>query len=107
MGSATWMRAAPAVRRIVATARPLAATAPAKDPRRATCALRTAGPARPFAAMGSALAVPLSYRFGQWLRNHHYRVDFIESFARIHLAVVTGGMWLFALSVFVYHSCQV
>jgi hypothetical protein len=60
-----------------------------------------------FAAMGSALAVPLSYRFGQWLRNHHYRVDFIESFARIHMAVVTGGMWLFALSVFVYHSCQV
>jgi len=58
------------------------------------------------AALGCVLAVPLSHQFGQWLRKNN-RADFTKSFAHMRLAMVTTGMWLLALIVFVYHSSHV
>lgn len=62
------------------------------------------------AAMGCALVVPLSHRFGQWLQTKKtYSVDLKSSFARAQLTFVTAGMWLFALVTFIvqYHSSHV
>jgi hypothetical protein len=57
------------------------------------------------AALSCALAVPLSQKFGRWLQTGRAHIDLASSLARARLAVVTTGMWLFALVVFVmqYH----
>jgi len=52
------------------------------------------------AAIGCALAVPFSHKFGLWLQKNKPHADLAESFARVRLASVTTGMWLFALAVF-------
>lgn len=54
------------------------------------------------AALGCALAVPLSHRFGKWLQTKKdYSIDLKSSFARAQLTFITAGMWLFALVTFV------
>jgi hypothetical protein len=58
------------------------------------------------AALGCALAVPLSHKFGQWLQTNKPRAGLAGSVARMRLTIVTTGMWLFAFGVFVYHSSQ-
>ena len=58
------------------------------------------------AALGCAIVVPLSYRFGKWLQISKAHTGLTGSFARARLGLVTAGMWLFALAVFVlrYHQ---
>jgi len=55
------------------------------------------------AALGCAVVVPLSHRFGKWLqttnKTHTYLSD--SFIVRARLALVTAGMWLFALVMFV------
>ena len=61
------------------------------------------------AALGCALGVPLSHKFGQWLQSNKAHTYLTESFANVRLALVTTGMWLFALVAFVvqYHHSHV
>jgi len=61
------------------------------------------------AALGCALAVPLSHRFGKWLQENKAHIDLTGSFVRMRLGLVTAGMWIFALVTFVmqYHHGQV
>ncbi len=59
------------------------------------------------AALGCALVVPLSYRFGKWLQMKKvHTTDLTDTFTRVRLVFVTVGIWLFALVAFVlqYHS---
>jgi hypothetical protein len=59
------------------------------------------------AALGCALVVPLSHRFGQWLQSADKTRTWLSGplVAHARLALVTAGMWLFALVAFVvqYH----
>jgi len=56
------------------------------------------------AALGCAVVVPVSQRFGEWLQAKRAAVEELTvDFARLRLVMVTAGMWLFALVVFVMH----
>jgi hypothetical protein len=56
------------------------------------------------AALGCALAVPLSHRFGEWLQTKKaHTTDLAGAFVRMRLVAVTTGMWVFALVIFVMH----
>lgn len=57
-------------------------------------------------ALVCAVAVPLSYKFGEWLQSGKPQTNLVESFSRMRLSVVTTGMWLFALVMFAmqFHS---
>jgi len=52
------------------------------------------------AALGCALVVPLSHKFGERLQTNKARTDLANSFAHARLALATAGMWLFALITF-------
>ena len=61
------------------------------------------------AAIGCVVFVPLSHRFGEWLQTKQvHTADIAGSFARAKPALVTAGMWLFAVAAFVmqYHRGQ-
>lgn len=61
------------------------------------------------AAIGCVLIVPLSHSFGEWLRRRQVRTaDLAGIFMRAKPALVTAGMWLFAVGAFVmqYHRGQ-
>ena len=53
------------------------------------------------AALGCVLAVAVSQKFGEWLQTRKGRADLADSFARVRFGLVTAGMWLFALAMFV------
>ena len=57
-------------------------------------------------ALVCAVAVPLSYKFGEWVQSGKPQANLVESFSRMRLSIVTTGMWLFALVMFAvqFHS---
>jgi hypothetical protein len=57
-------------------------------------------------ALVCAVAVPLSYKFGEWLQSGKPQANLVESFSRMRLSIVTTGMWLFAFVMFAvqFHS---
>ena len=59
-------------------------------------------------ALGCALVVPLSHKFGEWLQTNKAHTYLADSFASVRLTLVTTGMWLFAMVTFVvqYHHNQ-
>jgi len=61
------------------------------------------------AALGCVVFVALSHRFGQWLQTKQvHTANLAGTFARAKPALVTAGMWLFAVAAFVmqYHRGQ-
>jgi len=61
------------------------------------------------ATIGCIVFVPLSHRFGEWLQTKQvHTADLAGAFGRAKPALVTAGMWLFAVAAFVmqYHRGQ-
>jgi len=56
------------------------------------------------AALGCAVAVPLSFRFAQWLQTKKaWSAELSTAFTQLRVAFVTAGMWVFALVAFIMH----